>query len=175
MSRPPLPLRRGRGMGPLRPRSVRLAGRAGGAGRAVRLAGGIAALAVLVASIAGCGILGSPSPTARAIPEPSCGGARVEIPGALPCDELVGIAIDVLRAEVPALLDRGVVFVTVDLQGCPRNEVPPQLDCTGEDFVQLVTVTFGPTIPGGPMEPWLGVGLAPASGRVLGIVNPLVR
>ncbi|HEX5590227.1 MAG TPA: hypothetical protein VFX65_08060 [Candidatus Limnocylindrales bacterium] len=144
-------------------------------GRAARGIAALAAVGVLVASIAGCGIVGSPSPTALAIPEPSCGGARVEIPGALPCDRLVEVAIGVLRDEVPALLDRGVVAVTVDLQGCPRNEVPPQLDCTGEDFVQLVTVTFGPTIPGGPMEPSLGVGLAPVSGRLLGIVNPLIR
>lgn len=125
--------------------------------------------------LAGCGILASPAPTALAFPAPTCGGARVVIPGALPCEDLVEIAYTTLLAEVPRQLDRGVIAVTVDLQGCPRNEVPAQLDCTGEDFVQLVTVTFGPSVPGGPIEPSMSVGIAPVSGRVLGIVNPLIR
>jgi hypothetical protein len=125
--------------------------------------------------VAGCDILYRPAPTALALPAPTCGGARVVIPGALPCGDLVAIALQELRAEVPTQLDRGVIAVTVDLQGCPRNEVPPQLDCSGEDFVQLVTFTFGPSAPGGPIEPSLSVGLAPVSGEVLGIVNPLLR
>ncbi|MEW5991009.1 MAG: hypothetical protein AB1736_06640 [Chloroflexota bacterium] len=125
--------------------------------------------------VAGCAALGSPSPSGLSLPAPSCGGARVVIPGALPCDDLVAITLGVLREEAPAQLDRGVIAVTVELQGCPRDEVPPQLDCTGEDFVQLVTFTFGPSAPGGPIEPSLSVGLAPVSGRVLGIVNPLIR
>jgi hypothetical protein len=141
--------------------------------RASRLTG----LGVVLAAwlVAGCGILGSPSPTAFALPPPSCGGARVVIPGALACDAVVAIALAELRAEVPRLLDRGVIAVTVDLQGCPRTDVPPQLDCGGEDFVQLVTFTFGPAEPGGPVEPSMSVGIAPVSGRVLGIVNPLIR
>jgi hypothetical protein len=125
--------------------------------------------------VAGCGVLGSPAPTGLALPAPTCGGARVVIPGALPCDDLVGIALQVLRAEVPQQLERGVIAVTVELQGCPRNEVPPQLDCSGEDFVQLVTFTFGPAAEGGPVEPSMSVGVAPVSGRVLGLVNPLIR
>ena len=125
--------------------------------------------------VAGCGILGSPAPSGLALPAPTCGGARVVIPGALPCEDLVGIALQELRAEVPAQLDRGVIAVTVELQGCPRGEVPAQLDCTGEEWVQLVTFTFGPSVPGGPIEPSMSVGLAPITGRVLGIVNPLLR
>jgi len=105
----------------------------------------------------------------------TCGGAKIEIPGALPCDDLVDIAVQALRAEVPALFDRGVVAVAVELGGCPRNEIPAQLDCTGEDFVQLVSFTFGPSVQGGPTEPSMAVGLAPVTGRVLGIVNPLLR
>ena len=105
---------------------------------------------VTASLVAGCGILASPAPTALALPVPTCGGARIEIPGALPCDDLVGIALEALRAEVPALLDRGVIAVAVELGGCPRNEIPAQLDCTGEDFVQLVTFTFGPSVAGRP-------------------------
>jgi hypothetical protein len=130
---------------------------------------------VTAAIVAGCGILASPAPTALALPTPTCGGAKIEIPGALACDDLVDIALGVLRAEVQALLDRGVIAVTVELAGCPRNEIPAQLDCTGEDFVQLVTFTFGPSVQGGPIEPSMAVGLGPVTGRVLGIVNPLLR
>ena len=142
-----------------------------------RLAGGSLAAAWLAAAwlVAGCGVLASPAPTAPALPTPTCGGAMILIPGALPCNELVGIALRALRAEVPVQFDRGVIAVTVDLGGCPRNEVPAQLDCIGEDFVQLVTFTFGPSVPGGPTEPSMSVGVAPVSGRVLGIVNPLLR
>jgi hypothetical protein len=139
-----------------------------------RLSRAFAAL-VLAAAVAGCSLVGTPAPSGLAIPAPTCGGAKVLIPGALPCEELAEIALRTLRAEAPGQLERGVIAVTVDLQGCPRNEVPPQLDCTGEDFVQLVTVTFGPSAPGGPLEPSLSVGVAPVSGRVLGIVNPLIH
>ncbi|TAJ98964.1 MAG: hypothetical protein EPO36_13665 [Chloroflexota bacterium] len=127
------------------------------------------------AVVAGCGILGSPAPSGLALPAARCGGAQVVIPGALSCDELVGIALQVLRTEVPTQLERGVIAVTVELQGCPRGEVPPQLDCTGEDWVQLVTFTFGPAAAGGPIEPSMSVGVAPISGRVLGLVNPLIQ
>jgi len=133
------------------------------------------ALALAAWLAAGCGVFTSPAPTDLSLPAPTCGGARVVIPGALPCDDLVAIALAELRAEVPRQLDRGVIAVTVELQGCPLNEVPPQLDCTGEEFVQLVTFTFGPSLAGGPIEPSMSVGLAPVSGRVLGILNPLVR
>ena len=137
-----------------------------------RLVGG-ALLALL--TLAGCGVFGPPAPTGLVVPEPTCGGARIAIPGALPCDELARLAIDHLRAEAPLQLDRGVIAIDVELQGCPANEVPPQLDCTGQPFVQLVTVTFGPTVEGGPIEPSLAVGIDPVSGVILGIVNPLIR
>jgi len=140
------------------------------AGRLVPMAG-----LLLASLLAGCGVLGSPAPSGLSLPAPTCGGAKVVIPGALPCDDLVGIALQALRAEVPGLLDRGVIAVTVELQGCPRDEVPPQLDCTGEPWVQMVTFTFGPAAPGGPIEPSMTVGLAPVSGRVLGMVNPLIQ
>ena len=141
--------------------------------RSSRLLALVALLALGV--VAGCSLLSDPSPTTGAIPAATCGGAQVVIPDALPCEELAAIAIRHLRQEVPAQLERGVVSVAVELQGCPRNEVPPQLDCTGEDFVQLVTVTFGPTAAGGPIEPSLSVGVSPVTGRILGIVNPLIR
>lgn len=109
------------------------------------------------------------------LPKPTCGGARIAIPGALSCERLVVVAIEVLGRETPAQFDRGILAIDVNLQGCPRNEVPPQIDCTGEDWAQLVTVTFGPARGGGPMEPSLTVALAPVSGRLLGIANPLIR
>lgn len=144
--------------------------------RPVGSAAGLAGRLVAAVLVAACGAFdGSPAPTGLTLPPASCGGARVVIPGALSCDDLVAIALQALRAEVPGQLERGVIAVTVDLQGCPRNEVPPQLDCTGDDFVQLVTFTFGPSLPGGPIEPSMSVGLAPVSGEVLGIVNPLMR
>jgi len=133
------------------------------------------AIVVAAALLAGCGMLTSPAPTSLSIPEPSCGGARVVIPGALPCDALVRIAIDYVLQETPAQLDRGVVAVDVELQGCPRHEPAPALECGTEDFVQLVTLTFGPALPTGPIEPYLAVGVAPVSGRVLGVINPLIR
>jgi hypothetical protein len=132
-------------------------------------------VASLVAVAAGCGLVGGGSPSPQPLPEPTCGGAKVAIPGALPCAELARLAIEVLRKEAPQQLARGIIAIDVNLQGCPANEVPPQLDCTGEAFVQLVTITFSPPVDGGPVEPSLAVGLDPTSGRVLGIVNPLVR
>lgn len=109
------------------------------------------------------------------LPSPTCGGAKILIPGALPCDELIRRALDVLQAEAREQLDRGIIAVNVELTGCPRNEIPRQLDCTGEDFVQLVTFRFSPSAAGGPIEPSLSVGLTPVSGRSLGIANPLIR
>ena len=61
------------------------------------------------------------------------------------------------------------------LATCPRGEVPPQIDCGQEQFVQLVTVTFEPAPAGGPIEPSLTVAVAPVNGAILGIVNPLIR
>lgn len=136
------------------------------------LAAGLLAIAW---GLAGCGILASPAPTTLALPAPTCGGARIDIPGALPCSRVVEIAFAALRDEAPTQVERGIIAVTVELGGCPRNEVPEQLDCSGEDFVQLVTFDFGPSAPGGPIEPSLSVGVGPVSGHVLGIVNPLIR
>jgi hypothetical protein len=130
---------------------------------------------VLAGALAGCGLGAGPGPTALALPSPTCGGAKILIPGALPGVRLVRLALEVLRTEAPGQLDRGVIAVTVDLEACPKNEVPQQLDCTGEEFVQLVTFTFAPSVAGGPIEPSLSVGVAPVSGRILGVVNPLIR
>lgn len=133
------------------------------------------AAGVIAAIVAGCGLSGGPERTPLAVPAPTCGGAKILIPGAMPCEELVRLAIEVIRAEAPLQLDRGIVAVTVELMGCPKQEVPPQIDCAGEPFVQLVTLHFGASVEGGPIEPSLSVALAPVTGRLLGIVNPLIR
>jgi hypothetical protein len=135
----------------------------------------VVAASALAGAVAGCGTLGSPSPTSLALPSPTCGGAKILIPGAVPCEQLVRLGLEVLQREAPGQLDRGVIAVTVDLEACPKNAIPRQLDCSGEDFVQLVTFTFGPSGEGGPIEPSLSVGVGPVSGRILGIVNPLIR
>src|SRR5512134_62566 len=75
----------------------------------------IAGWLVTASLVAGCGMLASPAPTTLSLPAPTCGGAKIAIPGALPCDDLVGIALDSLRGEAPALLDRGVIAVSVEL------------------------------------------------------------
>jgi hypothetical protein len=93
----------------------------------------------------------------------------------LPCDRIVQIAIEALRERAPEQLSRGVTAIDVFLTTCPRGEVPPQINCANEQFAQLVTVTFGPSEPGGPIEPSLTVAVAPASGQILGIANPLIR
>ncbi|MBF8290787.1 MAG: hypothetical protein HW391_1755 [Chloroflexi bacterium] len=133
------------------------------------------AVGLTAAFLASCGLAGGPERTPLAVPAPSCGGAKILIPGSIPCEELVRFAIDVIRAEAPSQLDRGIVAVTVELQGCPKQALPAQIDCAGEPFVQLVTLNFGAPVEGGPIEPSLSVALAPVSGRVLGIVNPLIR
>ena len=69
----------------------------------------------------------------------------------------------------------GVTAIDVFLASCPRDEIPPQVDCGAEKFAQLVTVRFAPAPAGGPIEASLTVAIAPVSGRVLGIVNPLIR
>lgn len=139
-------------------------------GRMACLAGLIAVVVIL----AGCSLAG-PGATITGLPAPSCGGVKVAIEGALPCRRIAEIAIATLRERMPDELARGVVAIDVQLQGCPTDLLPQQLDCTGEPFVQLVTVTFGPPGPGGLIEPSMSVGVDPVSGRVLGIVNPLVR
>jgi hypothetical protein len=131
-------------------------------------------LAVLLAILAGCG--GSTdSPSGEPLPSAVCGGIKIKVEGALPCDQVVDIAIAALRERAPDQLDRGVTAIEVFLTTCPIGEVPRQIDCGTEPFVQLVTVTFGPGGPGGPIEPTLTVAIAPVSGRVLGISNPLIR
>ncbi|HET9521122.1 MAG TPA: hypothetical protein VFO73_08765 [Candidatus Limnocylindrales bacterium] len=132
------------------------------------------ALVVLLAILAGCaGADGSPP--SEPLPSPVCGGIKIKIEGALPCDRVVEIAIDALRDRTPDQLDRGVAAIEVFLTTCPRGEVPPQIDCGTEEFVQLVTVTFRDRQAGGLLEPSLTVAVAPVSGRVLGISNPLIR
>ena len=64
--------------------------------------------------------------------------------------------------------------IDVFLTTCPRGEVPPQIECGSEQFAQLVIITFEAAPPGGPMEPSLTVAVAPVSGTILGIANPLV-
>jgi hypothetical protein len=130
----------------------------------------IAAMSIL----AGC-LGASGPPSSVQLPEPTCGGIKIKIDGALPCDRVVEIAIGALRERAPEQLARGVAAIEVVLTTCPRNEVPPQVDCGREQFVQLVTVTFKDSPAGGPIEPSLTVAVAPASGAVLGIANPLVR
>ncbi len=131
-------------------------------------------LAAAISMLAGCAGTTAPSESAP-LPGPTCGGIKILIEGALPCDRVVEIAIGALHDRAPDQLSRGVTAIDVVLTTCPMNEVPPQIDCGSERFAQLVTVTFGPVPPGGPVEPSLTVAIAPASGAVLGIANPLIR
>lgn len=123
--------------------------------------------------LAGC--LGTSGPPSSALPEPTCGGIKIKIDGALPCDRVAEIAIGALRERVPEQLARGVAAIEVLLTTCPRNEVPPQIDCGSEQFAQLVTITFKDSPAGGMIEPSLTVAVAPVSGAILGIANPLIR
>lgn len=123
--------------------------------------------------LAGC--LGTSGLPSSALPDPTCGGIKIKIEGALPCDRVAEIAIGALRNRAPEQLARGVAAIDVLLTTCPRNEVPPQIDCGSEQFAQLVTITFKDGPAGGLIEPSLTVAVAPASGAVLGIANPLVR
>lgn len=130
-------------------------------------------LASAIAILVGClGTTGPPSSVA--LPEPTCGGIKIKIEGALPCDRIVQIAIAALGERAPEQLARGVAAIDVVLAPCPRGEVPPQIDCSNEQFAQLVTVTFRPPPPGGPIEPSLTVAVAPVTGKILGIANPLI-
>ena len=132
---------------------------------------------VLVAAFVlnGCGGAG-PGPSSVALPAPTCGGVKVHIEGSLPCDEVAAIAVGALTRQAPEQVARGIEGIDVFLTSCPRNEVPPQVDCGAEAFAQMVTMTFRDPPPGGGFaEPSLTVAVAPVSGRVLGIVNPLIR
>jgi hypothetical protein len=134
-----------------------------------------AVVLVLALVLTGCGGVAS-EPSAAALPTPTCGGMKIRIEGALPCDEVVRIAVDALMQQAPEQIARGVESIDVFLTNCPRNEVPPQVDCGAEEFAQMVTVTFRDAPAGGGFaEPSLTVAVAPVSGRVLGIVNPLIR
>ena len=134
----------------------------------------ILVLAAAMSILAGC--LGTTGPSGSApLPVPTCGGIKILIEGALPCDNVVQIAIDALRERAPDQLARGVAAIDVVLTTCPKNEVPPQIDCGREQFAQLVTVTFNDAPAGGLIEPSLTVAIGPVSGAVLGIANPLIR
>ena len=128
-----------------------------------------AALSILV----GCSDANGPSASVT-LPEPTCGGLKIKIEGALPCERIVQIAVHALREHAPEQLDRGVAAIDVFLATCPRGEMPPQIDCGNEQFAQLVTIRFMPSPPGGPIEPSLTVAVAPVSGAILGIANPLI-
>jgi hypothetical protein len=135
------------------------------------------ALLLTLATVAGagCGVdAGGLGPRPSLFPAPVCGGLKILIEDALPCDRVVGIALGALSEKAPAQLARGVTAIDVQLAACPAGEVPPQIDCTGVRFAQLVTVTFGPSPPGGPIEPSLAVAVEPVTGRVLGISNPMI-
>jgi hypothetical protein len=148
--------------------------RSSSARRATVIRSAALVLAVLLAILAGCGGA-TDSASVEPLPSPVCGGIKIKVQGALPCDQVVSIAIAALRERAPDQLDRGVTAIEVFLTTCPLGEVPRQIDCDREPFVQLVTVTFGPGAPNGPIEPTLTVAVAPVSGRVLGISNPLIR
>lgn len=131
-------------------------------------------IAAVAAILVGCiGTTGPPG--SGQLPTPTCGGLKIQIEGALPCDRVVAIAISALRERAPDQLARGVAAIDVFLTTCPANEVPRQVVCGREQFAQLVTITFGEAPPGGPVEPSLTVAVAVVSGAVLGIANPLIR
>lgn len=109
------------------------------------------------------------------LPGPTCGGLKILIEDALPCDQVVQIALGALAQRAPDQLARGIGAITVELASCPRDEVPPQIQCGTETFAQLVRVEFAAAQPGGPIEPSLTVAVGPVSGVVLGISNPLIR
>lgn len=131
-------------------------------------------LAAMISIVVGCAGTITP-PGSAPLPAPTCGGIKIAIEGARPCDNIVEIAIGALRQRAPDQLARGVTAIDVQLATCPKNEVPPQIDCGREQFAQLVTVTFGAAPQGGPIEPSLTVAIAPVTGVVMGIENPLIR
>ena len=135
-------------------------------------------IAALTLLLAGCDTLNPILSTVGVpgqLPAPTCGGAKILIEGALPCADLVDIAMATLNTMAPDHIARGITGIDVWLAECTAGGVPQNIDCLGNAFAQSVTVTFGPAPPGGPIEPSLTVVIAPVTGEVLGIVNPLVR
>jgi hypothetical protein len=128
--------------------------------------------AVLI--LGGCFVRTGPPPAGE-LPQPTCGGLKIKIDGALPCDRIVEIAMAALRERAPEQVARGVIAIDVVLSACPRGEVPQQIQCSGVPFVQLVTVSFNPAPSGGPIERSPTVAVDPTSGAILGIENPLIR
>jgi hypothetical protein len=126
------------------------------------------AIVVLALAAAGCTAI----PGAQPRPQPVCGGIKIAIPGALSCDEITSIALNRLAQVSPEQMARGVSSINVVLSECPRGEMPPMIDCTGEQHAQMVTVHF---VRGNPKFDSLTVAVGPVSGRVLGISNPLIR
>jgi hypothetical protein len=138
----------------------------------------VIASVVSVAIAAGCAATGpapTPAVTATGIPAPACGGLKILIPDALSCERVVSTALQALAERSPDQLRRGITGIDVVLGQCPRGEMPPMIDCGTEQFAQMVTVEFGPAPPGGPIEPSLTVAVAPVTGAILGISNPLIR
>jgi hypothetical protein len=135
--------------------------------RAARLAGPVVALSV-AALLGACTAL----PGARPIPQPRCGGIDIALQGALSCERIVSIAMETLRRTAPEQMTRGISAIHVQLGTCPRGEMPPMIDCTGEDHAQMVSVHF---VGGHPKLDSLTVAIGPVSGKVLGISNPLIR
>jgi hypothetical protein len=132
----------------------------------------LSAVLILATLVAGCSVVGDPG---GAVPDPLCTGLKVGIPGALPCDAVATRAVEILREQAPDQVARGITEVTVELAFCPAGELPPQVDCAGVTYAQMVRVSFGPASADGPIEDHLVVALEPVTGRLLGIVNPLIR
>ena len=61
-----------------------------------------------------------------ALPDPTCGGLKIKIEGALPCDRIVQIAIEALRERAPQQLSRGVAAIDVEM-GVREMDRPPGL------------------------------------------------
>ena len=141
-----------------------------------RIVAAVAKLAIVAVVATGCDLVGRTGgpPPGPSLPAPVCGGLKIAIEGVLPCERIASIAIETLAVRAPDQLARGVTSIRVELAQCPRGEVPPMIDCTDVDFAQMVTVTFPEPRPGGPIEPSLTVAIEPATGRVLGIANPLI-
>lgn len=149
-----------------------------------RFGAGLLRVAVLVAAVfvlASCSFLG-PQPVILStvgvpigMPQPTCGGLKILIEGALPCQDLASIAIETLGRQAPDHLARGVVAIDVSLAPCPSAAVDQNVDCLGNEIAQFVMVTFGPMLPDSPVEPSLVVVLDPVSGQLLGFENPHIR
>ena len=108
-------------------------------------------------------------------PQPTCGGLKILIEGALPCQDLASIAIETLARRAPDHMARGVTAIDVSLAPCPSAAEEQNVDCLGNEIAQYVTVTFGPPLPDSPIEPSLIVVLDPVSGQLLGFENPFIR